>query len=83
MSHVFDFSLQPRTQTLLNALISEQADSREALLEAWRRDNKCKCTPVVDLCIVGQGALECWCCTHAQPEKMRQKGCFLPAKDDS
>ncbi|XP_072034599.1 probable ATP-dependent RNA helicase DHX37 [Amphiura filiformis] len=33
-------NLQPRTQTLLNALISEEVDNRDALIQAWKTDKK-------------------------------------------
>ncbi|XP_069476219.1 probable ATP-dependent RNA helicase DHX37 [Ambystoma mexicanum] len=32
--------LQPRTETLLKALVSENADCREALLAAWQKDSR-------------------------------------------
>uniref|UniRef100_A0A8C0JBJ3 DEAH-box helicase 37 n=1 Tax=Chelonoidis abingdonii TaxID=106734 RepID=A0A8C0JBJ3_CHEAB len=35
--------LQPRTEILLKALVSESADSRDALLAAWKKNPKCKC----------------------------------------
>lgn len=35
--------LQPRTETLLQALVSENADCRDALLAAWKKNPKCKC----------------------------------------
>uniref|UniRef100_A0A8C3T720 DEAH-box helicase 37 n=1 Tax=Chelydra serpentina TaxID=8475 RepID=A0A8C3T720_CHESE len=34
--------LQPRTEILLKALVSESADSRDALLAAWKKNPKCK-----------------------------------------
>lgn len=35
--------LQPRTESLLRALVAEKADSRDALLAAWRRSPRCEC----------------------------------------
>ncbi|KPP62454.1 putative ATP-dependent RNA helicase DHX37 [Scleropages formosus] len=34
--------LQPRTEALLGALVSEKADCREALQSAWEKNNKCE-----------------------------------------
>lgn len=33
--------LQPRTESLLRALVAEKADCREALLAAWKKNPKC------------------------------------------
>lgn len=34
--------LQPRTEVLLRALVSKQADCKNALLSAWKAEDKCK-----------------------------------------
>ncbi|CAI5797204.1 probable ATP-dependent RNA helicase DHX37 [Podarcis lilfordi] len=34
--------LQPRTESLLQALVSENVDNRDALLAAWKKNPKCK-----------------------------------------
>lgn len=34
--------LQPRTETLLRALVAEKADHRDALLAAWRKNPRCE-----------------------------------------
>lgn len=35
--------LQPRTESLLKALVAEKADSRGALLAAWKKSPRCEC----------------------------------------
>lgn len=37
------FRLQPRTEALLQALVAEKCDNRDALLAAWKKNPKCKC----------------------------------------
>lgn len=34
--------LQPRTESLLRALVAEKADNRDALLAAWRKSPRCE-----------------------------------------
>lgn len=35
--------LQPRTESLLRALVAEKADHRDAVLAAWRKSPRCEC----------------------------------------
>lgn len=35
--------LQPRTESLLKALVAEKADSRGTLLAAWKKSPRCEC----------------------------------------
>lgn len=37
------YRLQPRTETLLRALVAQKADSRDSLLAAWKKNPKCEC----------------------------------------
>uniref|UniRef100_A0A8C3N9R7 Activating signal cointegrator 1 complex subunit 3 n=1 Tax=Geospiza parvula TaxID=87175 RepID=A0A8C3N9R7_GEOPR len=36
--------LQPRTEALLQALVKENCDNRDALVAAWKKNPKCKCS---------------------------------------
>lgn len=38
------FRLQPRTEALLQALVKENCDNRDALVAAWRKNPKCECS---------------------------------------
>lgn len=48
------YRLQPRTETLLRALVAQKVDSRDSLLAAWKKNPKCECDSV------GSGGVARW-----------------------